>query len=137
MKLTIKQRLFCKEYVVNGYNATQAALAVGYSEHSSKQIGTENIAKPLIKAYIAELMKETEKKLDLSRDWVANKLKLAAERGIPDEEAPIQVYDPRVGLSALSELNKMYGYYAKTDNSNQDKVDDEIKSAISKLEDDE
>lgn len=52
-KLTQKQQRFVDEYLVSG-NATQAALKAGYSKKAAKQIGTENLAKPSIKAYIEE-----------------------------------------------------------------------------------
>ena len=46
-KLTPKQALFCKEYLVD-LNATQAAKRAGYSEDTAKQIGSENLSKPAI-----------------------------------------------------------------------------------------
>lgn len=52
-KLTQKQKRFVDEYLVSG-NATQAALKAGYSKKAAKQIGTENLAKPSIRAYIEE-----------------------------------------------------------------------------------
>ena len=52
-KLTQKQKRFVDEYLVSG-NATQSALKAGYSKKAAKQIGTENLAKPSIRAYIEE-----------------------------------------------------------------------------------
>ena len=57
IKLTNKQRMFCIEYMVD-LNATQAAIRAGYSEHTAKDMGCENLAKPNIQEYIAILMKE-------------------------------------------------------------------------------
>ena len=48
-KLTQKQQRFVDEYIISG-NATQAALKAGYSKKTAKQMGTENLAKPIIKA---------------------------------------------------------------------------------------
>ena len=50
--LTAKQQAFCVAYVSNGFNATKAAISAGYSEHTAKQIGSENLAKPDIAEYI-------------------------------------------------------------------------------------
>ena len=47
-KLTIKQELFVKEYLVD-FNATQAAIRAGYSENVAHQQGAENLKKPYIK----------------------------------------------------------------------------------------
>ncbi|WP_270519479.1 terminase small subunit, partial [Limosilactobacillus fermentum] len=48
-KLTLKQQRFVDEYIISG-NATQAAIKAGYSKKTAKQMGTENLAKPIIKA---------------------------------------------------------------------------------------
>ena len=50
-KLTIKQELFVKEYLVD-FNATQAAIRAGYSEDSARQIGADNMSKAYIKEAI-------------------------------------------------------------------------------------
>lgn len=58
-KLTIKQKKFADEYIISG-NATQAAINAGYSEKTARKIGSENLTKPDIKAYINERMKKLE-----------------------------------------------------------------------------
>lgn len=50
-KLTAKQKRFADLYVKTG-NAAQSAIGAGYSKHSAKQIGKENLTKPYLKAYI-------------------------------------------------------------------------------------
>lgn len=59
-RLTPKQKAFAEEYVKNGGNATQAASAAGYSKKTAQRTGSENLSKPLISAYIAELQAEIE-----------------------------------------------------------------------------
>lgn len=59
MKLTQKQRLFADEYIKSG-NATQSAIKAGYSVRTAKQVGTENLSKPYLKAYIDAKMAEIE-----------------------------------------------------------------------------
>jgi phage terminase small subunit len=58
-KLTPKQQAFVDEYLID-LNATQAAKRAGYSDHTAKQMGTENLAKPVIKEAIEARMKEKE-----------------------------------------------------------------------------
>jgi phage terminase small subunit len=53
--LTPKQARFVQEYLVD-YNATQAAIRAGYSEHSAHEIGAENIRKPPIRKAVADRM---------------------------------------------------------------------------------
>ena len=49
--MTPRQQKFCDEYLISG-NATDAAIKAGYSRKTAKQTGSENLAKPDLKAYI-------------------------------------------------------------------------------------
>ena len=59
MALSKKQRLFLETYLINGFNATRAAITAGYAERSARSIGAENLTKPdilaEIDAYLAEI----------------------------------------------------------------------------------
>lgn len=68
-KLTARQRRFCDEYLID-LNATQAAIRAGYSEKNARNIASENLAKPNIKAYIDERMAEKESQLIATQDEV-------------------------------------------------------------------
>ena len=59
MKLTQKQKLFADEYIKSG-NATQSAIKAGYATKSAQRMGSENLSKPVIKAYIDAKMAEIE-----------------------------------------------------------------------------
>lgn len=61
MNLTPKQKKFCEYYIQSG-NATDAARKAGYSLKTAEAIGLENLGKPGIKAYIAELVDDQDKK---------------------------------------------------------------------------
>lgn len=69
MALTDKQRLFCAEYIVD-LNATQAAIRAGYSEHTARQMGTENLSKPVISAEIERLKAERLQRVGITADRV-------------------------------------------------------------------
>lgn len=58
-ELTVKQKKWADEYIKTG-NATQSAINAGYSKKTAKQIGTENLAKPVLKAYIAKQLDKIE-----------------------------------------------------------------------------
>lgn len=55
--LTRKQIRFCEEYMIS-LNATQAAIAAGYSKDTAYNIGWENVRKREIKEYIEARLKE-------------------------------------------------------------------------------
>ena len=52
--LTTKQRVFVAEYLANGFNATRAAIAAGYSKESARSIACESLTKPNVAAAIAQ-----------------------------------------------------------------------------------
>ena len=72
-KLTPKQIMFCQEYMVD-LNATQAAIRAGYSEDTAKQIGSENLSKPALKAKIQEYMDLRSKRIEITADRVLSEL---------------------------------------------------------------
>lgn len=60
MALSKKQKRFCEEYVID-WNATRAAKAAGYSAKTAGSIGSENLTKPEITAYIEEIQADLSK----------------------------------------------------------------------------
>ncbi|MDX1489247.1 MAG: terminase small subunit [Acidiferrobacterales bacterium] len=74
MSLTPKQQRFVGEYLID-LNATQAAIRAGYSEHTAKQQGYENLTKPYVQEAIAEAMLERSERTELSQDWVLAELR--------------------------------------------------------------
>lgn len=65
-KLTSKQLAFCKEYLKNGHNATEAAIKAGYSKKTAYSIGSENLTKPEIAEYLEEFGSENAAKFEYS-----------------------------------------------------------------------
>jgi len=110
--LTIKQKLFCDNYIANGYNATDAARKAKYSENSASEIGNENLRKPQIQEYLGKRMKEAIEKAGAGVDWRIEMLKKTADacfNGDADREGKLH---PSGVIGAISELNKMEGSYA-------------------------
>lgn len=116
-KLTHKQDSFVKAYLLNGGNATQAAITAGYSEKTAQQVGSENLLKPVIKTSI----QEHQKKSDGTYIWTkADKLKklekLIDRCSIDDEEKG--ALNAAAAISAIKEHNLMQGDNAPTETSN-------------------
>jgi phage terminase small subunit len=82
-KLTLKQKIFVKEYVKD-FNGTRAAIAAGYSEDSAALIASENIRKPYIQTAVEAELKKIEKKIDISIDKIADELAKIAFSNIKD-----------------------------------------------------
>lgn len=58
MNLSIKQKQFCLEYLID-FNATAAAVRAGYSSNSAAEIGHENLRKPQIQSHLSKLREAT------------------------------------------------------------------------------
>lgn len=84
-KLTPKQSLFVKEYLVD-LNATQAAIRAGYKKSTAYSIGAENLTKPVIQEAIQKQIKKREEKTELNAEWVLKKLETIANRCMQEEE---------------------------------------------------
>lgn len=70
IKLTKRQEHFCREYIVNGHNGTQAAIKAGYSKKTANQIATENLAKPYILEFIKSIQKPILEKYQIDTDSI-------------------------------------------------------------------
>jgi phage terminase small subunit len=89
-KLTPKQSLFIKEYLID-LNATQAAIRAWYSTKTAYSIWQENLNKPEIKEIIDKSKKDREEKLDF--DWmrVLRTAKELVDRCM--QKVPVMEYD--------------------------------------------
>lgn len=72
-KLTPKQELFVKEYLID-LNATQAAIRAGYSPNTAREIGAENLSKPNIKNQIDKAMAERSRRTGINQDRVLEEI---------------------------------------------------------------
>lgn len=72
-KLTSKQALFVKEYLVD-MNACAAAIRAGYSDKTAKEIGHQNLQKTSIKAAVEEALSQRNEKLDIDSEYVLSRL---------------------------------------------------------------
>lgn len=79
---------FCEEYLID-LNATQAAIRAGYSEVSAGSIGSENMQKPEILAYIEKRQQEIADSLEITPEWVILRFKQISDRSMQAEP----VYD--------------------------------------------
>ena len=139
-KMTAKQKLFCDEYIIS-LNATQAAIKAGYSEKTAKQIGTENLSKPIIQEYIEKRMAEKEAALIADQDEVLKYL-TSVLRGASQSEVVVvegigegcsaarhmlKTPDEKERLKAAELLGKRYGLYTEKIEAD---VDTELKITI-------
>ncbi len=80
-KLTARQERFILEYLVD-LNATQAAIRAGYSKNSARQIGQENLSKPVVAAAISAAKRERAEATRIDAEWVLREAVALYERCI-------------------------------------------------------
>ena len=72
-KLTDKQEMFCKEYLID-LNATQAAIRVGYSVKTAEAQSSRLLVKLSIETRISELKEKRSKRVEVDSDYVLKEL---------------------------------------------------------------
>lgn len=97
--MTPKQEKFCKAYLANGLNATQAAITAGYSARTAASIGEENLKKPEIAKAIAQHTQKVMAALDYGVERV---LQQVARMAFFD---PRKLYDDKGNLKPIRELD--------------------------------
>jgi phage terminase small subunit len=108
-KLTAKQLLFAKEYVLD-FNATRAATSAGYSEKTAQSIGAENLTKPLLQEYITLLIQPKLDELDVSKERILNeyaKIAFLNPKDLYDADGNLlEIHEMRDEIAAaISEIN--------------------------------
>ena len=100
--LTDRQERFVVEYLATA-NGAEAARRAGYSEHTAKEIASENLTKPNVKAAITtkrdQLMSDTEDKVQ----WLIDRLTVEATDGNNNDSTRVR---------ALEVLGKIHGAFA-------------------------
>ena len=106
-KLTVKERIFCEEYLIDG-NGTRSVIDAGYSETGASVVATRMLAKVSIKAYIQEKMDERSEKTGVTAERVVAEIaKFAFDDGSVNELKPTD------RLKALEMLGKHTNIYEK------------------------
>ncbi|MGP4933391.1 terminase small subunit [Pseudoalteromonas nigrifaciens] len=112
-KLTIKQDAFVKAYLLNGGNATQAAIKAGYSEKTAQAIGAENLTKPVIQNAIkahqqeqhSQFIWEKAKKLEALQSIINMAMTENKDKGMLNATAAIKAHNEMQGDNAPIETN--------------------------------
>jgi phage terminase small subunit len=84
-KLTDKQEMFCREYIVD-LNATQAAIRAGYSKKTANQVASQNLTKLNIQERVTGLMRERTERVEIDADWVLKSAKKVFDRCMQQED---------------------------------------------------
>lgn len=83
VRLTEKEFRFAEHYLCT-FNATEAAKEAGYSTHSARQQGYENLTKPYIKEYLQYRAKPHLASLEVTQERVIKELATIAFSNVFD-----------------------------------------------------
>lgn len=129
LKLTTKQDKFVKAYLLNGGNATQAAISAGYSETSARFVGAENLTKPNIKEYLLISQKKSDEHFAWSKSEklkVLENIMSIATKADPEKG----MINMAAATAALKEHNLMQGDNAPIETNNNIKVSSTLASKL-------
>jgi phage terminase small subunit len=128
-KLTLKQDAFVKEYILNGGNATKAAIDAGYKVENAKQIGSENLTKLDIKKAIEKHQKKQEEVFLMSK---TDKLKVLERiiNATASKDGEKGVLNASAAIAAIKEHNLMQGHNAPTETNANIKVEQSLKERL-------
>jgi len=76
-ELTLRQQLFCDEYLVD-FNGKQAVIRAGYSENGAEQTAVRLLSYNNVKNEIARKMRGLAERINISQDDVAQEMALIA-----------------------------------------------------------
>lgn len=107
-KLTPKQDAFVKEYILNGGNATQAAIKAGYSEKTAKSIGQENLTKPDVQKAITEHQKKNDEVFIMSKTEKLKVLEKILDSATREDQEKGMI-NIQGAIAAIKEHNLMQG----------------------------
>ena len=121
-ELEEKQKMFCKEYLVD-FNGTQAAIRAGYSKKTANEQASRLLAKVNVQTYLKHLIEKRNERTKITQDEVIADIIKVKDRCMQNEavldkegnETGIYKFDSNGANKALDMLMKHTGGY-ETDN---------------------
>lgn len=139
--MTDQQKAFCDEYLKH-FNATKAAITVGYSEKTARVQASQILAQDEVALYVEDRLRAISKEAEVDATWVRRRFKTISDRCM--QEVPVMIhngekwvesgeykFDSAGANKATESLGKIIGVFEK---DNQQKS---IHFDTSKLTDEE
>ncbi|EKO3523275.1 terminase small subunit [Vibrio fluvialis] len=108
-KLTDKQEMFCREYLID-LNATQAAIRAGYSAKTANAAAGRLLSNVSIQARISELKQERIEEVKIDANWVLLNAKRVFDKCMQDEPVLDRNGDPIMVRTEQGELAAAYRF---------------------------
>lgn len=114
-----KQKAFIDAYLTNGYRGTQAALTAKYSEKSVKQIATENLSKPSIRAVLDSVISSAAIRAGITHDFLFQEqleILQACKEGKSTDSGRLDAGNANIALAHLAKLAQLAPEVVKSTN---------------------
>ncbi len=83
MKLTLRQEIFCREYVVD-FNGSRAAVAAGYSKKTADQQASRLLKNSGVQGAIKKEIEKRSKRIEITQDRVLEEIARVAFADLSD-----------------------------------------------------
>ena len=90
VKLTEKQKMFCKEYIVD-LNSAQACIRAGYSKKTARTIGSKLLTKVDIQKDIDRLKSKREAKLEITAEKVMKDIERVRQKAEDSDQLNVSL----------------------------------------------
>ena len=111
-KLTIKEQIFCNEFVANGGHGTKAVISAGYAPSSAHIQQNRLRARDKINAEIGRQLEAETKRSALTRDTIIDEQFQLYQLARENEEF-------KTASSILGEVSKLLGYAPSTNSTKE------------------
>lgn len=121
-KLTEKQELFAREYVIDR-NGKQAAIRAGYAEKGAEVQASKMLRIPKVRDRVRELIAKQFERMDVTTDRIYDEMARVAFSNLSDyvnvdEDGAVVLFPwedmPREAFAAVSEVSETPGKYGRT-----------------------
>ncbi|HDC4673066.1 terminase small subunit [Enterobacter kobei] len=103
--LSVMKEAYCQEYIKCPENQTQAAINAGYSPNTAAKFASQNMRDERVQKRIAELMKERNKRMRVSADYVLMRLVEIDQMDVLD------ILNDDMSIKPVSEWPKVWRQY--------------------------
>ena len=114
-KLNVKQKMFCKEYLID-LNGTKAAIRAGYSERTARTMASKLLTKGNIQEYTQKLIDKRSKKVEVSIDNVLEDLldtrATCLQYMVKTDDKGVESLDT-AAVNGRTKANELLGKYQK------------------------
>ena len=101
LKLTPKQKLFCKYYLIS-LNATDAAIKAGYSKKTAQEQSSRLLSNVMVQKYLQSEQNKRAEKLEITADRVISEIAKLAFANTTDI---LEITDHGVAIKDLTKLD--------------------------------